>query len=89
MLRTRMTASLLFMAAVCHGQIMEQARRIQAGVLGIDSHNDTAQRLLIENVDICLAALASRRDDRLEDSRDRSHPDGWHRVAAVFGDTNL
>ncbi|MBZ5571616.1 MAG: dipeptidase [Acidobacteriia bacterium] len=52
MLRTRMTASLLFMAAVCHGQIMEQARRIQAGVLGIDSHNDTAQRLLIENVDI-------------------------------------
>ena len=36
--------------AVC--QVSEEARRIQSNVLGIDSHNDTAQRLLIDKVDI-------------------------------------
>ncbi len=33
-------------------QQLDQARRIQANVLGIDGHNDTAQRVLIEHVDI-------------------------------------
>ena len=33
-------------------QQLDQARRIQSGVLGIDGHNDTAQRVLIEHVDI-------------------------------------
>jgi membrane dipeptidase len=31
---------------------MEAAKRIQSHVLGVDSHNDTAQRVLIEGVDI-------------------------------------
>jgi len=31
---------------------MDDARRIQAGVLGVDSHNDTAQRVLIEQIDL-------------------------------------
>ncbi len=31
---------------------MQEAKRIQATVLGVDSHNDTAQRVLIEGVDI-------------------------------------
>jgi membrane dipeptidase len=30
----------------------ESARQVQASVLGVDSHNDTLQRVLIENVDI-------------------------------------
>ena len=30
----------------------DEARRIQATVLGVDAHNDTAQRVLIEKVDI-------------------------------------
>jgi len=33
-------------------QQLEQARRIQSNVLGIDGHNDTAQRVLIEHIDI-------------------------------------
>ena len=33
-------------------QNLEEARRIQATVLGVDAHNDTAQRVLIEKVDI-------------------------------------
>jgi membrane dipeptidase len=36
--------------AVC--QVSDEARRIQGQVLGVDSHNDTAQRLLIDKVDI-------------------------------------
>src|SRR5262249_47532601 len=43
---------LLSCAALAAGQSMEDAKRIQAGVLGVDSHNDTAQRVLIERVDI-------------------------------------
>jgi microsomal dipeptidase-like Zn-dependent dipeptidase len=31
---------------------METAKHIQARVLGVDSHNDTARRILIEDVDI-------------------------------------
>jgi hypothetical protein len=34
------------------GQTIEDARRVQASVLGVDSHNDTMQRVLIENVDL-------------------------------------
>src|SRR5438132_336486 len=30
----------------------DRARRIQASVLGVDGHNDTVQRIVIENVDI-------------------------------------
>ena len=36
----------------CAAQTMDDARRIQAGVLGVDSHNDTAQRVLIEQIDL-------------------------------------
>ena len=36
------------MGICCAAQTMDDARRIQAGVLGVDSHNDTAQRVLIE-----------------------------------------
>jgi membrane dipeptidase len=33
-------------------QTIEDARRIQATVIGIDTHNDTMQRVLVENVDL-------------------------------------
>jgi membrane dipeptidase len=36
----------------CFGQQMDEAHRIQTNVLGVDSHNDTMQRVLIEKVDI-------------------------------------
>lgn len=36
----------------CVGQTMDEAHRIQTNVLGVDSHNDTMQRVLIEGVDI-------------------------------------
>jgi len=36
----------------CVGQNLDEARRIQSHVLGVDSHNDTMQRVLIENVDL-------------------------------------
>jgi membrane dipeptidase len=47
-------AALMPMCVVlcCMAQDMDQARRIQANVLGFDTHNDTAQRVLIEKVDI-------------------------------------
>jgi membrane dipeptidase len=48
--------SLLMMLPVARcqtpSQEMEAAKRIQASVLGVDAHNDTVQRILIENVDI-------------------------------------
>ena len=40
------------MGICCAAQTMDDARRMQAGVLGVDSHNDTAQRVLIENIDL-------------------------------------
>lgn len=40
------------MGICCAAQTMDDARRIQAGVLGVDSHNDTAQRVLIEKIDL-------------------------------------
>jgi membrane dipeptidase len=44
---------LLFLsAALGSGQDMQEAQRIQASVLGVDSHNDTIQRVLMEQVDI-------------------------------------
>jgi len=33
-------------------QTIEEARRVQASVIGIDTHNDTMQRVLIEGVDL-------------------------------------
>jgi membrane dipeptidase len=39
-------------AGCCAAQTIDEARRIQSGVLGIDTHNDTAQRVLIEKVDL-------------------------------------
>jgi len=42
----------IFIASTCSAQNLDEARRIQAGVLGFDIHNDTAQRVLIEKVDI-------------------------------------
>ena len=44
------TFSLL--STLCFGQQVDEAHRIQANVLGVDSHNDTLQRVLIEGVDI-------------------------------------
>ncbi len=49
-LRIVLVATLL--GACCFAQNMDEARRIQANVLGVDGHNDTAQRILIENTDI-------------------------------------
>lgn len=46
------TATLLLLARCCLAQNMEEARRIQAKVLGFDTHNDTAQRVLIDKADI-------------------------------------
>ena len=42
----------LVLAGMSLGQTIEDARRVQASVLGIDSHNDTMQRVLIEDVDL-------------------------------------
>ena len=43
---------MLLLGILAHGQSLEDARRIQAHVLGVDSHNDTMQRVLIEKVDL-------------------------------------
>jgi hypothetical protein len=42
----------LLLAAHAPGQNLDEARRVQAKVLGVDTHNDTAQRVLIDKVDI-------------------------------------
>lgn len=51
-----LAVSLLLVSAIARGQTasaeIEAAKRIQANVLGVDAHNDTVQRILIENVDI-------------------------------------
>jgi membrane dipeptidase len=49
-LRIVLVATLL--GACCFAQNMDEARRIQASALGVDGHNDTVQRILIENADI-------------------------------------
>jgi membrane dipeptidase len=43
---------MLWLGILAQGQNLEEARRIQAHVLGVDSHNDTMQRVLIEKVDL-------------------------------------
>src|SRR5580704_8054439 len=48
----RVVGTLLMLATVGLAQTIDEARRIQAEVLGIDGHNDTMQRVLIEKVDI-------------------------------------
>ena len=49
-----LTSALLvvLLSASLSAQVSEEAKRIQADVLGVDSHNDTMQRVLIEGVDI-------------------------------------
>ena len=44
--------ALSLLPTFCFGQQMDEAHRIQANLLGVDSHNDTMQRVLIEGVDI-------------------------------------
>ena len=44
--------ALLLVCTYSQAQDLEQARRIQAKVLGVDSHNDTAQRVLMDKVDL-------------------------------------
>src|SRR5215831_10048721 len=48
----RICIGLLLLGSCSQGQDLAQARRIQASVLGVNSHNDTAQRVLIEKVDL-------------------------------------
>ena len=45
-------AILVVLSASLSAQVSEEAKRIQSHVLGVDSHNDTMQRVLIEGVDI-------------------------------------
>ena len=47
-----LVATFYLLPTFCCGQQMDEAHRIQANVLGVDSHNDTLQRVLIEGVDI-------------------------------------
>ena len=46
------TALMLLLTGSSLAQNMEAARRIQARVLGVDTYNDTAQRVLIDKADI-------------------------------------
>src|SRR5215475_3926842 len=50
----RLLAVSLFVASapICAQDLLEKAREIQPRVIGIDSHNDTLQRILIEHADI-------------------------------------
>ncbi len=50
--RSLLVSTSLLLASLGMGQQIDRARRIQAHVLGVDSHNDTLQRVLIENVDL-------------------------------------
>ena len=50
--RTLVLPALFLLALPLLGQRADEAQRIQARVLGVDSHNDTMQRVLIENVDL-------------------------------------
>ena len=47
-----MVATLSLLTSCCLAQDSAEARRIQASVLGFDTHNDTAQRVLIDKADI-------------------------------------
>ena len=48
----RTLLSLPFAAAAYSQDTLAQARAIHAASIGVDSHIDTAQRILIENLDI-------------------------------------
>ena len=50
----RLLAVSLFVASapICAQDLLEKAREIRSRVIGIDSHNDTLQRILIEHADI-------------------------------------
>ena len=50
--RFSLAAILVLMSASLFAQVSEEAKRIHSHVLGVDSHNDTLQRVLIEGVDI-------------------------------------
>jgi membrane dipeptidase len=50
--RGRAGVSVLLLSGTCLAQNLGAARRVQANVLGVDSHNDTMQRVLIEKVDL-------------------------------------
>ncbi|HXZ78910.1 MAG TPA: dipeptidase [Terriglobales bacterium] len=43
---------IFFLASQVYAQQPDQAHRIQANVLGIDTHNDTVQRVVFERVDL-------------------------------------
>jgi membrane dipeptidase len=47
-----MTAQLLLVLPPAIGQQTDEAQRVHATTLGVDAHNDTLQRVLLENVDI-------------------------------------
>lgn len=44
--------SIVFLSPASVAQTLEDAKRVQASVIGIDTHNDTMQRVLIEGVDL-------------------------------------
>ncbi len=46
------TAQLLLVLPPALGQQTDEAQRVHATVLGVDAHNDTLQRVLLEDVDI-------------------------------------
>src|SRR5262252_7605575 len=48
----RIGIGLLLLGSCSQGQDLAQARRIQASVLGVNSHNDTVQRVVFEKVDV-------------------------------------
>jgi len=50
--RILIAALILFLALQVHAQQPDQAHRIQANVLGFDTHNDTVQRVIFEHVDL-------------------------------------
>ena len=52
LLRYLICVMVVAVATSCLAQNLDEARRIQANVLGFDTHNDTAQRVLIEKIDI-------------------------------------
>lgn len=43
---------IMLLASACFPQKMDEAHRIQSKVMGVDAHNDAAQRVLIEKVDL-------------------------------------
>jgi len=47
-----MTAQLLLVLPPAIGQQTDEAQRVHATTLGVDAHNDTLQRILLEGVDI-------------------------------------